>query len=136
MREGDDDPPQRADPAALEDLLEHHRASGLKICADVRGEHRALPRSVAWAGYRILQEALTNAARYGDGTADVGIWFRPETFEITVANPTADRPARTSGHGIVGMRERTSLLGGTLRTSVDNGTFRLSARLPCGEMTP
>src|SRR6266540_1398897 len=37
--------------------------------------------------------------------------------------------------GIAGMRERAGLLGGTLRTSVDNGTFRLRAQLPCGEMT-
>jgi len=136
LREDDDDPLRRVDPAALEELLEHHRATGLKICADVHGEHRALSRSVAWAGYRILQEALTNAARHGHGTADVDIRFQPETFEITVTNPTAGRPARTSGHGIVGMRERASLLGGSLRTSVGNGTFRLSARLPCGEMTP
>jgi signal transduction histidine kinase len=135
LREDDDDPLLRVDPAALEELLEHHRATGLKICADVHGEHRALPRSVAWAGYRILQEALTNAARHGDGTADVDIRFRSETFEITVTNPTAGRPARTSGHGIVGMRERAGLLGGTLRTSDDNGAFRLSAQLPCGEMT-
>jgi len=131
----DDDPLRRVDPAALKELLEHHRATGLKICADVRGGHRALPRSVAWAGYRILQEALTNAARHGDGTADADIRFQPETFEITVTNPTAGPPVRSSGHGIAGMRERAGLLCGKLRTSVDNGTFRLSARLPCGEMT-
>jgi signal transduction histidine kinase len=78
-----------------------------------------------------LQEALTNAARHGRGSADVAVWFRPDAVEITVTNPAATNgQAPGGGHGIVGMRERASLLGGTLDTHADDGSFRLHARLP------
>jgi signal transduction histidine kinase len=89
---------------------------------------------VAWAASRILQEALTNAARHGRGTAEVALWFGGDALEITVTNPTGSNgQAPAGGHGIVGMRERTTLLGGTLDAGVDNGVFRLQARLPYRE---
>lgn len=120
-----------ADPAALDELLDQHRAAGLAITTDLRGPRRALPRSVAWATYRILQEALTNAARHGRGSADVAVWFQPDAVEITVTNPAAmNGSAPGGGHGIVGMRERATVLGGTLETQGSDGTFSLHARLP------
>ncbi len=130
----EDEPPGPADPAALEELVERHRASGLTIAAEMLGARRALPRSVAWAAYRILQEALTNAARYGCGMAEVSVRFAADAVEITVSNPTAlnGQPHERNGHGIVGMRERATLLGGTLKTGVEQGIFRLYARLPAG----
>ena len=79
--------PVPADPAALDELLAHHRAGGLALVTDVRGTHRRLPRSVAWAAYRILQEALTNAARHGPGNAEVAVSFEPNAVDITVTNP-------------------------------------------------
>ena len=124
-------PPEPADPAALDELLDQHRATGLTITTDLRGPLRALPRSVAWATYRILQEALTNAARHGRGSADVAVWFQPHAVEIKVTNPAAaNGSASGSGHGIVGMRERATVLGGTLEAHADDGTFCLHARLP------
>jgi len=129
----DDTPghPEPADPAAIDELLDQHRAAGLAIATDLRGPRRPLPRSVAWATYRILQEALTNAARHGRGSADVAVWFQPDAVEITVTNPAATNGQEPGGgHGIVGMRERASLLGGTLHTQAGDGTFRLHARLP------
>jgi len=132
-----DDPaeqPEPADPAALDELLDQHRAAGLVIATDMRGPSRGLPRSVAWATYRILQEALTNAARHGHGRADVAVWFQPCAVEIQVTNPAAVTAAPSGrGHGIIGMRERATLLGGTLETRAENGTFRLHARLPLGQ---
>jgi len=125
-----DEPPVPADPAALHELLEHHRANGLTLTADVRGQRRGLPRSVTWAAYRILQEALTNAARHGRGSAEVAIWFEPDAVEITVSNPVANGLPAGGGHGILGMRERATLLGGSLQTLADQGIFRLHARLP------
>jgi signal transduction histidine kinase len=123
-----------ADPAALDELLDQHRAAGLAIATDLRGPGRPLPRSVAWATYRILQEALTNAARHGCGSADVAVWFQPHVVEIKVTNPTAGNGAASSGgHGIVGMRERAAVLGGTLETHAGDGTFSLLARLPHGQ---
>jgi signal transduction histidine kinase len=132
------EPPEPADPAALEDLFRHHQAGGLSIASDLRGERRSLPHTVAWAAYRILQEALTNAARHGRGRVEVTVWFGPDAVEITVTNPIApaaghgggqsDRHA--GGHGIVGMRERAAILGGTLDLAARDGMFRLHARLP------
>lgn len=123
-----------ADPAALDELLDQHRAAGLAIATDLRGPGRPLPRSVAWATYRILQEALTNAARHGCGSADVAVWFQPHAVEIKVTNPTTTNgSAPGGGHGIVGMRERATVLGGTLQTHAGNGTFSLHARLPYGQ---
>jgi signal transduction histidine kinase len=129
----DDTPgqPEPADPAAaIDELLDQYRAAGLVIATRVRGSRHPLPRSVAWATYRILQEALTNAARHGRGSADVAVWFQPDAVEITVTNPAADWQAPGGGHGIIGMRERASLLGGTLDTQAGDRTFRLHARLP------
>ena len=86
---------------------------------------------MAWATYRILQEALTNAARHGRGSADVAVRFQPDAVEITVTNPAAvNGSAPGGGHGIVGMRERATVLGGTLETQASDGTFSLHARLP------
>jgi signal transduction histidine kinase len=131
LRDDAPGPPEPADPAALDELLDQHRATGLTITTDLRGPRPALPRSVAWATYRILQEALTNAARHGRGSADVAVWFQPHVVEIKVTNPAATNgSASGSGHGIVGMRERAAVLGGTLEAHADDGTFWLHARLP------
>jgi signal transduction histidine kinase len=121
-----------ADPAAVDDLLARHRAGGLKITAKIHGPRGPVPPSVAWAAYRILQEALTNAARHGRGSAEVALSYEPAAVEITVTNPTGSGagPVTGGGHGIVGMRERASLLGGSLDTRAGQGTFRLAARLP------
>jgi signal transduction histidine kinase len=120
-----------ADPAALDELLDQHRAAGLTIATDLRGPRRPLPRSVAWATYRILQEALTNAARHGRGSADVAVWFQPHAVEITVTNPAATNGSVSGGgHGVIGMRERATVLGGTLETQAGDGAFCLRARLP------
>jgi len=134
----DDAPGQAApaDPAAVDELLDQHRAAGLSISTDVRGARGELPRSVAWATYRILQEALTNAARHGRGSADVTVWFQPHAVEIKVTNPVATNgSAPGGGHGIVGMRERAMVLGGILETRADDGIFSLHARLPHSQAT-
>jgi signal transduction histidine kinase len=126
-------PPAPADPSALAELVERHRAGGLAIAAEIPALGRALPHGVAWAAYRILQEALTNAARHGRGSADVAVRFAPGAVDITVTNPTATAGSAGGGHGIVGMRERATLLGGTLEAAVERGVFRLHAHLPHGQ---
>jgi signal transduction histidine kinase len=121
--------------AALDALAERSRASGLDLTVTVEGPRRHLSPPVDQAAYRILQEALTNAAWHGGGSADVAIEFAPSSLEIAVTNPAGpDSPARDGGgHGIVGMRERAQLLGGTLEAGAGNGSFRVRARLPYGE---
>ena len=130
--------PAEVEPArgldAVEALLERHRADGLAVSFEVQGEPRRLPSAVDRAGYRIVQEALTNASRYGEGSAGIVCYFGNDALEVTVSNPVrvgANAPARSGGgHGISGMRERAFLLGGALEAGARNGVFRVYARIP------
>ena len=119
--------------AALETLLERSRTAGLTVNVEINGRRRALPAAVDQAAYRILQESLTNAARHGDGTADLAIGYTEHELELAVTNPLAAGETRRdgeAGHGILGMRERATLLAGNLETSREGTRFRLRARLP------
>src|SRR6266511_4237337 len=119
--------------AALEALAERYRASGLAVTVKVEGSRQPLAPGVDQAAYRILQEALTNAARHGRGSAAVDVAFGPSAVEITVTNAARpDGAVHGGGHGIVGMRERASLLGGSLEAGASDGLFRVRARLPYG----
>jgi signal transduction histidine kinase len=132
---GSPEPASEVEPpvglAALDLLAERHRSAGLDVTIDVNGSHRELVPGVDQAAYRILQEALTNAARHGSGRAEVDIAFGSSALEITVTNPVRpDSVVAGGGHGIVGMRERGALLGGTLTAGIADGVFRVQARLP------
>jgi signal transduction histidine kinase len=118
--------------AAVEGLVERHRSAGLDVELAIRGERAPLPTGVDRGAYRILQEALTNAARHGDGRASVAVEFGDDALALTVANPVGAgaRAAGEGGHGIVGMRERAALLGGTLEAGSRNGRFEVRATLP------
>jgi signal transduction histidine kinase len=117
--------------ASLDGLLDRHRAAGLRVTTTTRGERRSLPPGVDRAAYRILQEALTNAARHGNGRAAVELAFEPSRLEISVTNPLGPgAPGGGGGHGVVGMRERAELLGGSLDAGPRAGRFELRARLP------
>ena len=117
--------------AAVEALFELHRAMGLELDVSQRGEGRALGPSVGRAVFRLLQESITNAVRHGEGSAEVEFNFLDDVLEISVANPTSKGDHRAPhGHGLAGMRERVSLLGGSLEATQANGTFRIRAVLP------
>jgi signal transduction histidine kinase len=131
LREDSDGVEPPAGVAALQGLVARHRTAGLDVATTVRGDVRALPPAVDRAAYRIVQEALTNAARHGSGRADLEVAFAPTALELTVANPVGrDRSARGDGHGVTGMRERASLLGGRLEAGLRDGRYRVHARLP------
>jgi signal transduction histidine kinase len=116
---------------ALDTLAERHRANGLDVNVSVGGARRQLPARLDRAAYRILQEALTNAARHGHGHVDVDISFGQRALELVVSNPVnADSGQPGGGHGLIGMRERVALLDGTLETGATNGVFRIRAQLP------
>jgi signal transduction histidine kinase len=121
--------------AALEALAERYRAAGLAVNVHVHGPRRTLSPGADQAAFRILQEALTNAARHGeDGTAEVELAFGDEAVEITVTNPIpAGASLNGERHGLVGMRERAELLGGSIEVDAIDGRFRVRARLPCAE---
>jgi len=119
--------------AALQTLAERHRTAGLEVSVRTRGSRRSLSPGLDQAAYRILQEALTNAARHGDGSAEVEIAYEPRSLELSVRNPTRlDGAPGGPGHGIVGMRERAALLGGGLEASASDGHFRVRVHLPYG----
>jgi signal transduction histidine kinase len=132
--QGEVEPP--AGLASLEGLVERHRASGLGVTSAVRGERRPLPAGVDRGAYRIIQEALTNAARHGDGDARLEVAFGESELEVSVVNPLQrDRAVRAEGggHGLVGMRERAALLGGRLEAGARDGRFEVHAHLPIRE---
>jgi signal transduction histidine kinase len=127
---GDVEPPPGV--AALEGLVDRHRAAGLAVTSTVRGDRRPLSPGVDQGAYRIVQEALTNAARHGAGSAAVELAFEGSALELTVTNPLGPGEAArgTNGHGIAGMHERTALLGGSLEAGAHDGRFEVRARLP------
>jgi len=117
--------------ASLHSLLAQHTAAGLAVTITTTGTPRSLGAALDQAAYRILQEALTNAARHGTGPAHADLIFGTTALELIVTNPTRQPATRSSGgHGLIGMRERAALLGGTLHTTCDNGEFRVQASLP------
>jgi signal transduction histidine kinase len=116
--------------AALDALVERHRATGLDVQVVTRGEERPLAPAVDQAAFRILQEALTNAGRHGVSPARVEVEYRASALVMLVSNPGSRRAGGAPGHGIVGMQERAALLGGTLEAGWDGLTFRVRAELP------
>jgi signal transduction histidine kinase len=118
--------------ASLDTLVARHAAAGLTVNVAREGIPRLIDGAVDQAAYRILQEALTNAARHGVGPAQVDLVFGETALELTVTNATAGEAAARSngGHGLIGMGERATLLGGSLEARRMNGTFRVCARLP------
>jgi signal transduction histidine kinase len=117
----------------LERLLERARGAGVGIDLTVEGEPRPLPQSVDLSAYRIVQEALTNVVKHaGRAHTTVTLGYRPDALELTIADsgdaPPSDGPG---GHGLVGMRERAALFGGTLVAGPRDGRgFEVRASLP------
>lgn len=110
----------------LEELL----ATGARVRIDVRTDVATLPPGLSLAAYRIVQEALTNARKHGaDGEALVRLRRDPGALVLEVLNPlrgTPDAPA-TGGHGLIGMRERARLYGGSVEAGPD-GAGRWAVR--------
>ena len=99
-------------------LVDGARAAGLAVELDVEGEPLALPAGVDLSAYRIVQEALTNVIKHARALrTDVLLRYRADALELTVTDDgngggVDGRPY--AGHGLIGMRERVALFGGTL----------------------
>jgi signal transduction histidine kinase len=93
-----------------------------------------LPIGVDVSAYRIVQEALSNALRYGaDQQAVVRVIRGPDSLSIASENTAAHGRVTGSGLGLAGIAERVALLGGTLTHGLaEDGRFVLSAVLPIG----
>ena len=118
--------------ARLSGLLDDLAAAGLRVDHRQLGAARELPALVDLAAFRIAQEALTNAQKYGDGTARLTVSYTAAGVTLEISNQVRrDVPRSGSGYGIVGMRERATSTGGLLTAGLeDNGRFVVHADLP------
>ena len=119
----------------LASLVERARVAGLPVTFAVEGERRPLPAGAEAAVFRVVQEALTNTLKHaGPAPTEVVLRWADEALEVVVADrgATAARPSLPSGgHGIVGMRERMKVYGGSLSADPrPDGGFVVRARLP------
>ncbi|MFC7550064.1 sensor histidine kinase [Plantactinospora sp. GCM10030261] len=124
--------------AGIESLVEQVRDAGLPVTLTVDGEPRPLDPGVALTIYRIVQEALTNALKHaGRATGQVRITFGSAwlVLEITDTGRGPRPDSERVGHGLVGMRERVALYGGSLRTGPrPGGGFLVHARIPVEQL--
>jgi signal transduction histidine kinase len=124
------------DMGNLADLVAGVEAAGLAVDLKVTGAPEALPASVGHAGYRIVQEGLTNVLRHSTARqAEVRVEVDDCAVLIEVTDEGQKRPSAfpAGGHGVQGMRERAAALGGTCEAGTVNGSgWRVRARIPVG----
>ncbi|GED85605.1 two-component sensor histidine kinase [Streptomyces sp. 6-11-2] len=125
----------------IEDLVEQCRGSGLPVDFRIEGTPRPLPSGVELTAYRIVQEALTNTRKHGgpNAGASVRLVYFDDGLGLLVEDDGKGAPhelyeeggADGEGHGLIGMRERVGMVGGTLDAGPrPGGGFRISALLP------
>jgi signal transduction histidine kinase len=122
--------------ARVEDLIEESRAAGVPTELREEGERPAVAPGIDLAAYRIVQEALTNVRKHaGEVATTVTVRYRPDGIDLEVVNaPGATGNGGGSGHGLVGMRERARVYGGSIDAGPDaDGGFVVRARLPLEE---
>ena len=132
----DDDAARAPQPTldALGEVLEGARAAGVPLTYAVEGAPRALAPALDASAFRIVQEAVTNVARHAAGaSATVTVRYGPDALELEIED---DGPgggtAGGGGHGLVGMRERAGMFGGTLEAGPVERGFAVRAVLPYG----
>jgi signal transduction histidine kinase len=132
-------------------LVDSVRDAGVTWRLERRGKVRELGPGVEMTAYRIVQEAVTNVLKHaGPGHARVLLDYGNAALRVEITNHSAspdtvgnndgrpadagrDRTRPTAGHGLIGLRERVALLGGTLTAHPITGGFHLEAVLPCAE---
>ncbi|WP_181805505.1 sensor histidine kinase [Streptomyces shenzhenensis] len=139
LRDEDPRAVERAPMPTLErlaELVERVRSGGLPVSFVVEGAPRPLPPGVELCAYRVVQEALTNVLKHA-GRAHARVLLRYGASELTVSvlddgegvNP--DRVRTGAGHGLIGMRERAKLYGGTISVGPrSEGGFAVELTLP------
>ncbi len=136
LRHEGSDAPQSSLPSfdELPELVDTMRASGLDVQWAASGEELVLAPAVSLAAYRIVQEALTNAAKHGDHTVSLATEWEHDGISVRVSNRLGASTKSSSdgvpGHGLVGMRERAIGNGGRFATNNENGRFVIDAWLP------
>ncbi|WP_217235014.1 sensor histidine kinase [Streptomyces sp. AC555_RSS877] len=139
-QEGGEYVPQ-PDVEQIDELVEQCRGSGLPVDFKIEGTPRPLPSGVELTAYRIVQEALTNTRKHGgpNAGASVRLVYFDDGLGLLVEDDGKGAPhelyeeggADGAGHGLIGMRERVGMVGGTLDAGPrPGGGFRISALLP------
>lgn len=119
----------------LDSLLEDYRRVGLDVQLTVSGEPRELTPTASLTVFRIVQESLTNALKHGGTPTHVSITWGDERTSIVCRNalPEAACPAPNSfgaGHGLIGMRERVAMMGGTFAAGPQGPEWVVAVELP------
>lgn len=140
LREDDEETDQRAPQpgiGGLAELAERVNSFGMRVRLRMTGDLRQLPAGIGLGVYRIVQEALTNTFKHaGAGAAaDVAVNRDGDTVTVEICDNGALAPARlagvTGGNGLIGMRERASMFGGTVCAGPrQEGGWRVYAELP------
>jgi signal transduction histidine kinase len=118
--------------AQLAELVEEARDSGTTVRFALSGPVAPLPPGADLTAYRIVQEALTNARRHAPGAnVEVDLCYEPTWLRIRVRDDGPGPQSQAAGHGLQGMRERATMVGGTVHTGqADGGGFIVEAELP------
>ncbi len=119
----------------VDNLVTQVRATGLEVAVSVEGEPRPLPAALDLSAYRVVQEALTNTVKHAQATrADVALRFRDDALDVEVRDDgrgAEAEPGDGTGHGLIGMRERVTVFGGSLEAGpAPGGGFAVAARFP------
>ena len=130
-------------PAGLEPVPDLATVSALVAGMDIPttfevvGDERPLSPGLALAAYRVVQEALTNVRRHARARrATVRLHYRADCLEIEISDDGLGAEAAEGGNGLIGMRERVQMYGGSLVTTTAPGKgFRIRASLPIGPVT-
>jgi signal transduction histidine kinase len=134
LRDEQDAPALAPQPtlADVGELAERITATGTPVRLTMTGEIAGLPDAVQVSAYRIVQESLSNVARHAGGTptsVDISV-DTVVAVEVVNGRPERQAPRDGEGHGLLGLRERTTLLGGTLDVDQPDGGWRVRATLP------
>jgi signal transduction histidine kinase len=125
----------------LDHLVQTYRATGMPVTLTVSGAPLPADVGLQLAVYRIVQESLTNALRHATDTGPTTVVVArvPGAVRITVSSPIALPalpPSRTGGRGIIGMRERAAIYGGSVDTGAHGPFWRVRVDLHWDEVNP
>jgi signal transduction histidine kinase len=140
LREWDSGPPLDPQPtlADLHRIVQQSRDARLQVSLAVEGPSRTLPATVERTAYRLVQEALTNVHKHAAGAAtEICLKYGAERLDVIVRNarpasaPDPGLALGTNGHGLLGLRERVALLGGSFHAGQRlDGGFEVRASIP------
>ncbi|MBV8196382.1 MAG: sensor histidine kinase [Candidatus Dormibacteraeota bacterium] len=119
----------------IDQLVSQTRTAGVETTLTVEGTRRPLPAAMELSAFRIVQEALTNVLRHaGPARCSVRLVYEDDALAIKVSDDgRGDSTGTGGGHGLVGMRERAALFGGTVEAGpAPGGGFAVAATLPLG----